>query len=284
MCARTIASEKVSSAESHRAFSLLELIVVVAVIGLLGLTVVPALTRTRPGSEGIQCLNNSRRLVAAWQMYALDYGDRMVTAHHGGDFSSPSGLTWAGGWLDWSTSTDNTNIVLVQSPRYALLGPYLSETRDAIRCPADRHVSLAQVARGWTSRTRSRSINIGLGIGNAEVGPWDPMYRHLTKTSEFQIPTPAETWVCVDEHPDSINDGAFFSPYRTSWVDQPATYHNGGAGLAFADGRSEIHKWTGSLRRLRGVGFNFTSLSVGAGDTDIHWMSYHAQRKTSASY
>jgi prepilin-type processing-associated H-X9-DG protein len=266
-------------------FSLVELCTVLAVSGLLLLTVVPALTRTRPGSEAARCMNNARRLVVAWQMYAHDNGDRIVVSLHGGSANDPQyGINWASGWLDWTTSTDNTNAALILTPKYGRLAAYLKATPDVFQCPADRYISAAQTARGWVRRARSSSINVGLGQGNGESGPWDTLYRHIVNTSELQYPTPAETWVFMDEHPDSINDGAAFSPYRTSWVDLPATYHNGGGGFAFADGHSEIHKWTGSLLRARGVGFLFRPIAAVAGDPDIHWMSYHAQRKSSLSY
>jgi prepilin-type processing-associated H-X9-DG protein len=61
-------------------------------------------------------------------------------------------------------------------------------------------------------------------------------------------PPPAQHWVFIDEHPDSINDGNFIvtissSPSQTRIVDYPAAWHDRGAGLAFADGRAEIHRW-----------------------------------------
>ena len=59
------------------------------------------------------------------------------------------------------------------------------------------------------------------------------------------------TWVFVDEHPDSINDELFGMhmpaatswPKAASWVDVPASYHNGACGFSFADGHSEVHRW-----------------------------------------
>jgi hypothetical protein len=40
--------------------------------------------------------------------------------------------------------------------------------------------------------------------GNAEAGPWGAIYKHVRKGSDFIYPGPAETWVYLDEHPDSI--------------------------------------------------------------------------------
>ena len=72
------------------------------------------------------------------------------------------------------------------------------------------------------------------------------------------VKLPTATWVFVDEHPDSINDGAFGvkmlnydlpnfqMPASEEVIDLPASYHNGACGFSFADGHSEIKKWAGS--------------------------------------
>jgi prepilin-type processing-associated H-X9-DG protein len=127
-----------------------------------------------------------------------------------------------------------------------------------------------------------------VGDGNAETGPWDAIYKHIKKMSDFVSPGPTDTWVYLDEHPCSINDAGFFNPRPGSWIDQPATYHNGAAGFAFADGHSEIHKWVQSLKAVRAqrVDTNRTSpdAPATARDQDIHWMSYRAGRVSDRSY
>jgi prepilin-type processing-associated H-X9-DG protein len=61
---------------------------------------------------------------------------------------------------------------------------------------------------------------------------------------QAQVPKPAKTWLFLDEHPDSINDGYFVNnDIATSWQDIPASYHNGACGFSFADGHAEIKKW-----------------------------------------
>jgi prepilin-type processing-associated H-X9-DG protein len=62
------------------------------------------------------------------------------------------------------------------------------------------------------------------------------------KQSDFVL-GPANTWVTIDENPASINDGWFVHESKTSFVDYPASYHNGAGGLSFADGHSEVKKW-----------------------------------------
>jgi prepilin-type processing-associated H-X9-DG protein len=71
------------------------------------------------------------------------------------------------------------------------------------------------------------------------------------KTSS--VPQPANIYVFLDEHPNSINDAYFDdgdqgvpnSNANTTWSesDAPASYHNGACGFSFSDGHSEIHKW-----------------------------------------
>ena len=216
-----------------------------------------------------------------------------VYAQHGGDAqggaaaNNPRNAPWVVGWLDWSASLDNTNILFLTNEKYSKLAKYFGNTKNIFKCPADQYVSPAQRARGWTARVRSISGNIGVGDGNAETGPWEPIYKHIRTTSEFIYPGPAETWVYLDEHPDSINDAGFFNPRQSSWVDQPATYHNGAAGLAFADGHPEIHKWKGSLAQPRAqkVKLNNTIVALArTGDPDIRWLSYRGGRVSEKSY
>ena len=54
-------------------------------------------------------------------------------------------------------------------------------------------------------------------------------------------PAPSNLWVFTDEEPAGVNDGAFAftthaNPNAVEWIDWPATYHQMGYGLAFADG------------------------------------------------
>ena len=70
------------------------------------------------------------------------------------------------------------------------------------------------------------------------------------KLSDLVDPGPAMTWVLIDEHPDSINDGFFVvdmrgypNPAQAMLPDFPASYHNKAGGLSFADGHAEIHRW-----------------------------------------
>src|SRR5258708_23991339 len=62
----------------RRAFSLLELLVVIARLVFGALLVAPALARTKTNTHGIQCMNNLRQFMGVWTMYAADHSDQVV--------------------------------------------------------------------------------------------------------------------------------------------------------------------------------------------------------------
>jgi prepilin-type N-terminal cleavage/methylation domain-containing protein/prepilin-type processing-associated H-X9-DG protein len=285
--------------QSRGGFTLIELLVVIAIIAILASMLLPALAKAKTKAQGIKCLNNTKQLMLAWQMYSLDNDDRLINSFHGGGTlafaQDPKNSPWVIGWLDWTTAPDNTNVLYLIDERYSKLAKYFGNSRFIYKCPADKYVSPEQRRRGWTERVRSLSGNIGVGDGNAEGGPWDTIYKHHKKSTDFTFPGPSETWVYLDEHPDSINDAGFFNPYANQFIDVPGTYHNGAAGFSFADGHSEIHKWKGTLisnPRARQVKYNSGNYSGGgvlsmpskAGDPDLHWMSYHGGRVSERSF
>ena len=273
-------------APGRSGFTLIELLVVIAIIAILAALLLPALAGAKAKAYGIMCMSNNKQLMLACQMYLGDNGDSFPGSLSGGAAQSVSDnkyAPWVLGWLDWGTSSQNTNHLLLTDPRYAKLAPYTSSVKNLYRCPADNFLSSVQRARGWSQRVRSVSGNAGIGAGNCEEGPWSAIYLHVKKSSEIKFPSPSDAWMYMDEHPDSINDAAFFSPGADRWMDLPASYHNGAGGIAFVDGHAEIKRWHGTTVHPVGI-HDFDNVQTEpAVIQDVQWLRYRTPRK-SAEY
>lgn len=272
----------VSSNRNHSrlGFTLIELLVVIAIIAILAAMLLPALSKAKSKAQGIMCMSNTRQLMMAVHLYSGD-NQEFFPMNVQGDVSK-SGATigsagayypWVMGWLTWDTSPHNTNSLYLTSQNYSVLARYAGGSQKVFKCPADNRLSLPQVQRGWTERVRSVSMNGAVGKGNkVATDGLINSERIFEKTTDVLRPTPANLWVFVDEHPDSINDGAFFNAQRNyEWIDLPSNQHNGACGFAFADGHSEIHKWRTSVLKYKLTFQDLSRQPVSQQDADFLW-------------
>jgi prepilin-type N-terminal cleavage/methylation domain-containing protein/prepilin-type processing-associated H-X9-DG protein len=235
-------------------FTLIELLVVIAIVAVLAAILLPALSKAQERARAIICLNNTRQLDLAWQMYAGDNGERLPYNLGMAGSSFRSNLNWVNNVMTWDLSSDNTNLATLTG---ASLGSFVSGNTGIYRCPSDQVLSSIQRDAGWTMRIRSYSMNAMVGdAGGFSTNGFNinnPDYKQFFKLT--QIPQPADIFVFLDEHPDSIDDGYFLdkSPENSGaygaayngaqWTDLPASYHNGATAFSFADGHSSLHRW-----------------------------------------
>ena len=181
------------------------------------------------------------------------------------------------GNLAWNADSAN-EAYLTNSPMWDLVG----RSREIFKCPADK--AMVSVNGKRVPRIRSNSMSQVFGYGewldkqnNRRQQAW------MTYSKGASIVSPTETWVFIDEHPDSINDAAFAnactgadSQATAQIIDFPANYHNGACGFSFADGHSVIKKWVGSKIANQQIyyGSKTLRLNVPAEDSwvDVRWM------------
>ena len=127
-------------------------------------------------------------------------------------------------------------------------------------------------------------MNAAMGNGNkVNFGGWTPTFFFAKKMAELVKPQPSSSWLFVDEHPDSMNDGCFyvnvgFTGANDHWTDLPGSYHNGACGFAFADGHSEIHKWLDGRTKRPVLYADFGGLDA-AFSPDYDWIRERTPRQ-----
>ena len=187
---------KDDASRQPRAFTLVELLVVIGIIALLVSILLPTLSRARESASRARCLSNNRQLIAALQTYANDEQGKSPDASWDngnvyGNPYSPRGSKergWGGPYEPWTPITDGrwgTNAYVTPSIGGALL-PYVG----------DEHENL------WTCGSapvmefeRAGAVYGGDDPYNGSAGPatrgdptgdrWIPNYHYMSMKGQF---------------------------------------------------------------------------------------------------
>ncbi|HUA66624.1 MAG TPA: prepilin-type N-terminal cleavage/methylation domain-containing protein [Alphaproteobacteria bacterium] len=249
----------------RRAFTLVELLIVIAIIAILAAILLPVLNKAQQRAVNIGAVNNVRQLVIAWKMYSTDNNGWLPP-----DRNSEKYPSWCAGQMrnanaynaepsvgvaPYSTAEDYTNTALLLDPKFSVMGSFISNWKIFLD-PGDQS-TWQDPGKPRNGRVRSFSMSCAFDYDFKDDGDFlgggttSSPFRHFAKESDIIGISPSDLWVFLDEHPDSINDGLFdfempsggLSGLTTHYIDMPAAYHNGACAFAFADCHAELHAW-----------------------------------------
>jgi prepilin-type N-terminal cleavage/methylation domain-containing protein/prepilin-type processing-associated H-X9-DG protein len=221
-----------------KAFTLIELLIVISIIALLMAILVPVLSKAREQARKVVCQNNLRTMALGDQMYADDCDDWHVPILNG---SVPEN------WL-WFENPLFIKIIEMKG-RYKKEGETSQTLPRDYKCPTDKR-TLANgglhkeglITQGVSYGMNQQSIH---GIGrNWYKYPWKggPGLAHCLK--RFQVVRPADKIFFIDGQWFAVcRDG---SDYKKVWDkvgdrmgelewNTTAYRHNEGANIAFYD-------------------------------------------------
>jgi prepilin-type N-terminal cleavage/methylation domain-containing protein len=228
-----------NSRYSH-AFTMVELLVVIAVIGVLAGLLLPAISAVKGQGRQIRCLNNQRQLWLTWSLYADDYGDVLA----------PNGHGVPGNPRLWVSADDHfylppfTNTQYLVDPQYAAFGGHLAAA-SVYKCPEDRSTLMREHVTPHP-QIRSYSMNAYMGWATHR-NELSERHQVFQKRSDIAGASPAGLFVFQEVHPGSICMPAFMTHLPGGAVNgfyhYPSSLHRGKGVINFADGHLESRKW-----------------------------------------
>jgi prepilin-type N-terminal cleavage/methylation domain-containing protein/prepilin-type processing-associated H-X9-DG protein len=162
-----------------RAFTLVELLVVIGIIAVLIGVLLPVLSRSRENARRVGCASNMRQLATALLMYANNNRQRFPRAAEGrGDPAD---------WIYWQDGRDLTESAIAQ---------YLGGGGDLaalFRCPSDDTDGRTRVGEAGAYRY---SYSMDVRLSTNQQGLPSPVMR-------------SELILLIDERAESANDGSW---------------------------------------------------------------------------
>jgi prepilin-type N-terminal cleavage/methylation domain-containing protein/prepilin-type processing-associated H-X9-DG protein len=238
----------------RRGFTLIEILIVIAIIALLGAILFPVFARVRENGRRISCASNLKQLGTAFQMYTQDYNGRMPGAS-----DAPVGANVEGGWMFYSVYGVGTTDAVFDPAR----GSIFSYVRDAniYKCPSDavgdRTGNSYAINRCVVNIRRTGSAPSPTPVGFSP-GRRVNYFRNPSQTMLLGEETRPQNSTDTQPTGDLSTDDGFFNLRATTgpsaepenWQNYFVERHNSGGNVLFVDGHVKWYN-VGQAREQR---------------------------------
>jgi len=261
-----------TTTENKEAFTFVELLLVIGVVGVLATILLPTLQSAKERAKTIQCTNNERQLAITWLMYTADNADKL--AANGIPIRVPTqNIKWIQG--SFVIAEDSTNEDWILNPQWALFAKYIHSASTYV-CPGEPPTVNYQGS--LYPRVRSYAMNNFLGwegFPSTDI----PMANWVSPQILSQVPNPSGIFLIPDVNANSVC-WPYFGTYmdRDDFFNFPSAAHNRAAVISFCDGHVNRHRWL-DPNTILGYSDNFHRHDDPfPGNVDIHWLQTHATR------
>jgi prepilin-type N-terminal cleavage/methylation domain-containing protein/prepilin-type processing-associated H-X9-DG protein len=192
-------------------FTLVELLVVMAIISILAAMLLPALARARAQARAAACRSNLKQIGYSMGMYQTDYDELYPTSNNVSWIADP------GGWrFLWGTGVGDTvyALPLQTLAAYGYLNIGWRDNRDrnadsVCRCPSDRAAQNRIANASWNSACKRAHCAGGLTISYAHNHIMHANYFNKYKEWTKQMYNPG--WTLQHGEYDWYNHPSWFA-------------------------------------------------------------------------
>jgi prepilin-type N-terminal cleavage/methylation domain-containing protein len=232
-------TESPNGALRRGAFTLIEILVVVAIIALLVAILLPSLSQAREMSRRTICLHNTKMLGECWQIYQIENKGAFIGgvavmdgAGRAMEEVDPTYLrTNPPSWVWGNTTSPQTQSVASQL-RSLQKGAMFKYARhpDIYHCPS-------------TQKNEIRTYSANWGISGFKPGTAAYWWNGREAWRIEQLKILSGRMVFIDDYPDDWDAVWTVTPYKLQFWNNIAARHNMGNTMGFGDGHSEYWHW-----------------------------------------
>lgn len=223
----------------RKAFTLIEVLVVVTIIALLLAILLPSLNRAREVSRRTVCLHNLKMLGQCWVLYhTVNKGALVAGVADSREVTPPTNVDWlkthAPGWTRYTSNTPNSEPITKQLAAIRAGALYKYARNEAIyRCPRTR----GREMRTYSTNQGANGYVEGAFDGGHTWNDW--VARRID-----EMTPPCNRLVFFDDFPENWDACWMISPVKATWWNPLSLRHDLGTTLTFADGHAEWWAWT----------------------------------------